>query len=98
LCASLDFRARDRRSDTWSDREIRTLLTRIFDLPLTLSSIKSFEAMVADCAANLTAVRTPATTPPFERYFDSDLPVVSSDLVTTEIIFIQGISDTVPSF
>ena len=69
-------------SDTWSDREIRTLLTRVLDLPLTLKSIKSFEKLIVDCASNLTSFKVPTSTPPFERYFDSDLPVVSSDLVS----------------
>ena len=41
-------------SDTWSDREIRTLLTRVHDLPLTLKSIKAFEKMFVDCSANAT--------------------------------------------
>ena len=67
-------------SGTWSDREIRTLLTRIHDLPLTLEYIKSFEKLIVDCNVNLTNVVVPSP-PPFERYFDSDLPVVSSDLV-----------------
>ena len=69
------------RSGTWSDREIRTLLTRIYDLPLTLGSVKSLETMIVDCAANRTWFKVPTSTPPFERYFDSNLPIVSLDLV-----------------
>jgi hypothetical protein len=56
------------------------LLCRIHDLPLTLEYIKSFEKLIVECAANLTSYVIPAV-PSFERYFDSDLPVVSSDLV-----------------
>ena len=80
------------RSGTWSDREIRTLLTRIYDLPLTLGSVKSLETLIIDCAANLTSFKAPTSTPPFERYFDSKLPIVSVDLVKkllTHLIFIE---------
>lgn len=73
-------------SDTWSDREIRTLLTRIYDLPLTLNYIKSFEKLIVDCAADLKSYNVPSSTPSFERYFDSDLPIVSSDLVNPHTI------------
>ena len=57
------------------------IVLRIHDLPLTLEYIKSFEKLITECATNLTSYVIPAV-PSFERYFDSDLPVESSDLVS----------------
>ena len=55
---SFDIKKIFRRFDTdetgtWSDREIRTLLTRIHNLPLALEHINSFEQAIIDCASNL---------------------------------------------
>lgn len=71
-------------SGTWSDREIRTLLTRIHDLPIGLEHINTFEKILIDCANNLTTqgvdLHVPST-PAYERYYDSKLPIISLKLV-----------------
>lgn len=71
---------------TWSDREIRTLLTRIHSLPLGLEHINAFEKAVVECAHNLTEHGIELPIPKgvnlmYERYYDSKLPVVSEFLV-----------------
>ncbi|GFR22148.1 hypothetical protein TNCT_294681 [Trichonephila clavata] len=37
-------------SGTWSDREIRTVLTRLYDLPLDFSTVAGFEQIITNCS------------------------------------------------
>jgi UDP-N-acetylglucosamine-lysosomal-enzyme len=67
-------------SGTWSDREIRTLLARIHDVPLYLETIRAFENLLVNCSRQLHMSDRPA--PLYERYYDSQLPVISRALVT----------------
>jgi hypothetical protein len=64
---------------TWSDREIRTLLTRSYDLPLNYARVVKFENDIINCSKELSeelsSINIP--TPPYERYQDSKL-VISS--------------------
>ena len=74
-------------SKSWSDREIRTLLTRIYSLPLDSDAVLDFEDMITTCASNDSlTVNLPEPVvsdyPPYERYYDSKLPTV----VTKELI------------
>ena len=75
-------------SSSWSDREIRTLLTRIYSLPLMAITVFEFEELITKCASNATLVADLpqpilSSYPPFERYYDSKLPaVVTKELVT----------------
>ena len=71
------------RSGSWSDREIRTLLTRIHSLPLLSSDVQEFHDFIIHCHANLTIQDpNPNDYPPYERYYQSDLPsIVSAELV-----------------
>ncbi|KAJ8956361.1 hypothetical protein NQ318_015099 [Aromia moschata] len=66
-------------SSTWSDREIRTLLTKLYELPLSYAVVDHFEAMLLNCSENwdLPVVSTPS----YERYIDSKLPTITKDLV-----------------
>ena len=67
-------------SGTWSDREIRTLLTRLNELPLTLEVLDGFEQDLKNCAAGLPKdYSSGIPTPGYERYVDSTL--VSADAV-----------------
>ncbi|KAJ4439262.1 hypothetical protein ANN_07382 [Periplaneta americana] len=72
------------RSGTWSDREIRTLLTRSYELPLSYARVVKFENDIMNCSRDLpqelTNILIP--TPPYERYQDSKLPVVSKALIS----------------
>ncbi|CAG9857509.1 unnamed protein product [Phyllotreta striolata] len=61
-------------SDTWSDREIRTLLTQLYDLPLSYSIVDNFENALLNCP-NADSDDIPV--PLYERYADSKLPVIS---------------------
>ncbi|XP_068087207.1 N-acetylglucosamine-1-phosphotransferase subunits alpha/beta [Anabrus simplex] len=67
-------------SGTWSDREIRTLLTRAYELPLSYHRVIQFEEEVCNCSRNSPSMSVVAT-PPYERYQDSKLPVVSKELI-----------------
>ncbi|KAK7070841.1 hypothetical protein SK128_002684 [Halocaridina rubra] len=67
------------KSGTLSDREIRTFLTRINDLPLHYATVQAFHNVVRNCSA--THHVQPIPTPVYERYSDSDLPTVSLELV-----------------
>ncbi|XP_044763416.1 N-acetylglucosamine-1-phosphotransferase subunits alpha/beta [Coccinella septempunctata] len=67
------------KSGTWSDREIRTLLTRIYQLPLSYAIVEHFELMLLNCSQN--AVFKEVKTPKYERYLDSHLPVISKEMI-----------------
>ncbi|KAK8733624.1 hypothetical protein OTU49_006396 [Cherax quadricarinatus] len=66
-------------SGTLSDREIRTLLTHLYDLPLHYNNLQVVHHIIKNCSATHHA--KPVTTPVYERYADSDLPTVSLELV-----------------
>ena len=63
-------------SGTWSDREIRTLLTRLRVLPLTHDDLERMWALLRNCAESVPA-DADLSTPAGERYLDSDLPVIT---------------------
>ncbi|XP_040840247.1 N-acetylglucosamine-1-phosphotransferase subunits alpha/beta isoform X1 [Ochotona curzoniae] len=71
-------------SGVLSDREIRTLATRIHDLPLSLQDLTSLEHMLINCSkmlpANITQLSNIAPTQ--EAYYDPNLPPVTKSLVT----------------
>eukprot|EP00095_Tigriopus_kingsejongensis_P002042 maker-scaffold556_size137522-snap-gene-0.27 protein:Tk02042 transcript:maker-scaffold556_size137522-snap-gene-0.27-mRNA-1 annotation:"hypothetical protein LOTGIDRAFT_238796" len=68
-------------SGTWSDREIRTLLTRMHNLPLYLETVRDFENLVMNCSKSLPKSLSNVKAPLYERYFDSQLPLVSRALI-----------------
>ncbi|XP_016078692.1 PREDICTED: N-acetylglucosamine-1-phosphotransferase subunits alpha/beta isoform X1 [Miniopterus natalensis] len=71
-------------SGVLSDREIRTLATRIHDLPLSLQDLTGLEHMLINCSkmlpANITRLSNIPTTQ--EAYYDPNLPPVTKSLVT----------------
>ena len=74
-------------SRSWSDREIRTLLTRIYSLPLMANTVLEFEELITKCASNSTITANlpqaiVSDYPMFERYYDSKLPAI----VTKELV------------
>ncbi|KAG0729643.1 N-acetylglucosamine-1-phosphotransferase subunits alpha/beta [Chionoecetes opilio] len=66
-------------SGTLSDREIRTFLSSLHDLPLHFNIVNEFHKMVKNCSASHTT--QPVATPVYERYADSDLPTLSLELM-----------------
>ncbi|XP_072257234.1 N-acetylglucosamine-1-phosphotransferase subunits alpha/beta isoform X2 [Pyxicephalus adspersus] len=71
-------------SGVLSDREIRTLATRINQLPLSLQDLTGLEHMLINCSKtvqfnNTEDNITPATQ---ESYYDPNMPPVSKQLVT----------------
>lgn len=68
---------------TWSDREIRTLMTRLYPAPLNPHHLLQFEEFVLACARNMPSVEPiiPISTPMYERYQDSPLPTITWELV-----------------
>ncbi|XP_010072382.1 PREDICTED: N-acetylglucosamine-1-phosphotransferase subunits alpha/beta, partial [Pterocles gutturalis] len=67
-----------------SDREIRTLATRIHELPLSLQDLTGLEQMLINCSkslpANITQIHV--IPPTQEAYYDPNLPPVTKTLVT----------------
>jgi hypothetical protein len=57
---------------TWSDREIRTLATQLYSIPLTRGSILHFEGLLQRCAKG----HPVQPVPPYERYLDSKLVIL----------------------
>ncbi|XP_046382751.1 N-acetylglucosamine-1-phosphotransferase subunits alpha/beta [Ischnura elegans] len=70
-------------SGTWSDREIRTVLARIYEHPLTYDKVLRFERMLLNCSQhlNLDEKVSHQVIPLNERYLDSKLPVVTKALI-----------------
>ncbi|XP_017756705.1 PREDICTED: N-acetylglucosamine-1-phosphotransferase subunits alpha/beta [Eufriesea mexicana] len=68
------------KSGTWSDREIRTILSRLYPLPLDYNLVVEFENAIMNCSnhVQVTEILNP---PPGERYLDSSLPIVSKELI-----------------
>lgn len=66
-----------------SDREIRTLATRIHELPLSLQDLTSLEQMLINCSktlpTNLTLLHL--VKPTQEAYYDPSMPPVTKGLV-----------------
>ncbi|XP_015338340.1 N-acetylglucosamine-1-phosphotransferase subunits alpha/beta isoform X1 [Marmota marmota marmota] len=71
-------------SGVLSDREIRTLATRIHDLPLSLQDLTGLEHMLINCSKTLPANVTQLNhiPPTQEAYYDPNLPPVTKNLVT----------------
>ncbi|XP_066866089.1 N-acetylglucosamine-1-phosphotransferase subunits alpha/beta isoform X2 [Kogia breviceps] len=71
-------------SGVLSDREIRTLATRIHDLPLSLQDLTGLEHVLINCSKMLPANITQLNNipPTQEAYYDPNLPPVTKSLVT----------------
>lgn len=59
------------KSGTWSDREIRTLLSKLYELPLSYMVVDHFEFLLINCSKD--GIFPDAPTPEHERYIDSKL-------------------------
>lgn len=70
-------------SGVLSDREIRTLATRIHELPLSLQDLTSLEQMLINCSKSLPSNLTHlhAVSPTQEAYYDPSMPPVTKGLV-----------------
>ncbi|XP_053658202.1 N-acetylglucosamine-1-phosphotransferase subunits alpha/beta [Anopheles marshallii] len=77
-------------SGTWSDREIRTLLTKVYNLPLDWSAVRYFEEVVTNCSLRQNNFlplehqqeqRQTYPTLVYERYEDSTIPTVTKAMV-----------------
>ncbi|KAG7454505.1 hypothetical protein MATL_G00260380 [Megalops atlanticus] len=71
------------RSGVLSDREIRTLATRIHELPLSLQDLTGLEQMLINCSKTLPSNVTHlhAVSPTQEAYYDPSMPPVTKGLV-----------------
>ncbi|XP_075712804.1 N-acetylglucosamine-1-phosphotransferase subunits alpha/beta isoform X2 [Rhinoderma darwinii] len=70
-------------SGVLSDREIRTLATRIHQLPLSLQDLTGLEHMLINCSKTLHLNSTEGSIAPAtqESYYDPNLPPVTKQLV-----------------
>ncbi|XP_011194356.2 N-acetylglucosamine-1-phosphotransferase subunits alpha/beta [Zeugodacus cucurbitae] len=72
-------------SHTWSDREVRTFLARMYPLPLDWSAVRFFEEVVSNCSRDLDMPSRNGyyeyTTLVYERYEDSNVPTITRQLV-----------------
>uniref|UniRef100_UPI00398F3933 N-acetylglucosamine-1-phosphotransferase subunits alpha/beta n=1 Tax=Pristiophorus japonicus TaxID=55135 RepID=UPI00398F3933 len=71
------------RSGILSDREIRTLATRIHELPLSLQDLTGLEQMLINCSKMVptNATQIDRVPPTQEAYYDPNLPPVTKGLV-----------------
>ncbi|XP_042324994.1 N-acetylglucosamine-1-phosphotransferase subunits alpha/beta isoform X2 [Sceloporus undulatus] len=72
------------KSGILSDREIRTLATRIHELPLSLQDLTGLEHMLINCSKSLPVNITQINIipPTQEAYYDPNLPPVTKNLLT----------------
>ncbi|XP_056280450.1 N-acetylglucosamine-1-phosphotransferase subunits alpha/beta isoform X3 [Pseudoliparis swirei] len=70
-------------SGVLSDREIRTLATRIHELPLSLQDLTGLEQMLINCSKTLPTnlTRLHLVNPTQEAYYDPSMPPVTKGLV-----------------
>ncbi|CAL8318384.1 unnamed protein product [Lota lota] len=70
-------------SGVLSDREIRTLATRVHELPLSLQDLTSLEQMLINCSKTLPSNLTQldVVSPSQESYYDPSMPPVTKGLV-----------------
>ncbi|XP_075228140.1 N-acetylglucosamine-1-phosphate transferase subunits alpha and beta [Lycorma delicatula] len=70
---------------TWSDREIRTVMTRLYPLPLHQNNIIEFEKYLKQCSSfsmSSNDFTEQQTQPPYERYLGSTLPLITKKLIS----------------
>ncbi|XP_037954943.1 N-acetylglucosamine-1-phosphotransferase subunits alpha/beta-like [Teleopsis dalmanni] len=71
---------------TWSDREVRTFLARMYPLPLDWSAVRFFEEVISNCSKDLKLTKRNNnivySTLVYERYEDSNLPTITRELVS----------------
>ncbi|XP_061401264.1 N-acetylglucosamine-1-phosphotransferase subunits alpha/beta [Musca vetustissima] len=82
---------------TWSDREIRTLLAKMFPLPLDWSAVRFFEEVIQNCSqsngyGSAALNKNQHTTVLYERYEDSHLPTVTKDLVKKCLPLVEALT------
>ncbi|XP_052260463.1 N-acetylglucosamine-1-phosphotransferase subunits alpha/beta-like isoform X1 [Dreissena polymorpha] len=64
-----------------SDREIRTLATRLYDLPLDLQTLTSFEFLFVNCSRHLSSeLQAQPGVRETEMYYEKDMPQVTRNL------------------
>uniref|UniRef100_A0A3Q1J237 N-acetylglucosamine-1-phosphotransferase subunits alpha/beta n=1 Tax=Anabas testudineus TaxID=64144 RepID=A0A3Q1J237_ANATE len=70
-------------SGVLSDREIRTLATRIYELPLSLQDLTGLEQMLINCSKSLPTNLTQLhlVNPTQEAYYDPSMPPVTKGLI-----------------
>lgn len=71
---------------TWSDREIRTLLSRLYPLPLDYNLVMEFENAITNCSRRVNLPEI-VDVPPGERYLDSTLVSVERFAHSTIAMF-----------
>ncbi|XP_057712138.1 N-acetylglucosamine-1-phosphotransferase subunits alpha/beta-like [Corythoichthys intestinalis] len=71
-------------SGVLSDREIRTLATRLHELPLSLQDLTSLEQMLINCSKTLprNLSQLHLVNPTQEAYYDHSMPPVTKSLIT----------------
>ncbi|XP_041472270.1 N-acetylglucosamine-1-phosphotransferase subunits alpha/beta-like isoform X1 [Lytechinus variegatus] len=68
-------------SGVLSDREIRTLATRLYELPLDLKTLTSLEGMIIHCAVNVSTKLIAPAEGAIEKYYEEKMPQVTKDLL-----------------
>jgi len=74
------------KSGVLSDRELRILATRIYDLPIDLKTLEGLERTIINCSEQNTtssAVYAELTSNQMEVYYDKRMPQVTLELVRT---------------
>jgi UDP-N-acetylglucosamine-lysosomal-enzyme len=70
------------RSGILSVRELRTLLVKVMEIPLTSKKIHEFESMLRFCAHNFNGTSPSVDPMDFESHYDPDLPLITLDFLT----------------
>ncbi|XP_030845190.1 N-acetylglucosamine-1-phosphotransferase subunits alpha/beta isoform X1 [Strongylocentrotus purpuratus] len=68
-------------SGVLSDREIRTLATRLYELPLDLKTLTSLESMIVHCADNVSSKLIAPAEDAIEKYYEEKMPQITKNLL-----------------
>ena len=72
------------KSGVLSDRELRILATRIYDLPIDLRTLEGLERTIINCSRqNATSLSVEPNSNQWEVYYDKQMPQVTLELVKT---------------
>ena len=74
------------KSGVLSDRELRILATRIYELPIDLQTLEGLERTIINCSeqnSTLAAVYAEVTSSQLEVYYDKRMPQVTLELIKT---------------
>ncbi|XP_065898347.1 N-acetylglucosamine-1-phosphotransferase subunits alpha/beta-like [Dysidea avara] len=77
-----------------STRELRTLMTRLYELPIYLETIEKFENMLKNCSQNYTGEIPVIPNEDYQYLYDPNLPLVTLEFLQHCTPLVKKMNDT----